>query len=263
MRHNYTYQAFGEIDRQSGSTQNSYLFTGEQLDRNANGYYLRQRYYDFSTGRFNRIDMYEGLRREPLTLHKYMYAQLNPINLTDPSGLTPQNRGNQVAAVIKLDFWVKDPLGRAAEQRIDTDIWRRLQINRSNVPTQIVPRRLRDGRPDMVDYTNQQLYEIGTLNERFIKLRKMQEQYLPAVNNALISQGRPANWTGGDIYNPPPIIINADRSIARVYPPTEGVISYQIINDGTLLSVMVLTIELSTLIAGYISLLAATRGLAI
>lgn len=49
-------------------------------------YYLRARYYDTDTGRFIRRDTYEGNLSSPLTLHKYIYANDNPANFTDPSG---------------------------------------------------------------------------------------------------------------------------------------------------------------------------------
>ncbi|MFL9458191.1 RHS repeat-associated core domain-containing protein [Tolypothrix bouteillei VB521301_2] len=83
----YTYDAFGKLIGSSGSTDNNYLFTGEQYDEDLEQYYLRQRYYDPNTGRFTRRDVYEGRLEEPLTLHKYLYANGNPVNLIDPSGL--------------------------------------------------------------------------------------------------------------------------------------------------------------------------------
>ncbi|KYC37632.1 hypothetical protein WA1_39915 [Scytonema hofmannii PCC 7110] len=83
----YTYDAFGKLIGSSGSTDNNYLFAGEQYDEDLEQYYLRQRYYDPNTGRFTRRDVYEGRLEEPLTLHKYLYANGNPANLIDPSGL--------------------------------------------------------------------------------------------------------------------------------------------------------------------------------
>jgi RHS repeat-associated protein len=84
----YTYDAFGKLIASSGGTDNNYLFTGEQYDKDLEQYYLRQRYYDTSTGRFTRRDVYEGRLSEPSTLHKYLYGNGNPVNLIDPSGLS-------------------------------------------------------------------------------------------------------------------------------------------------------------------------------
>ncbi|MEC4896326.1 MAG: RHS repeat-associated core domain-containing protein, partial [Oscillatoria sp. PMC 1051.18] len=50
-------------------------------------YYLRDRYYDAGVGRFTRRDVYEGRLGEPITLHKYLYGNGNPVSYTDPSGL--------------------------------------------------------------------------------------------------------------------------------------------------------------------------------
>ncbi|NER00767.1 MAG: RHS repeat-associated core domain-containing protein, partial [Cyanothece sp. SIO2G6] len=83
----YDYEAFGELIDSTGESENSYRFTGEQFDEDLGDYYLRQRFYDQSTGRFLRRDTYEGSRNEPNSLHKYMYASGKPVNLIDPTGL--------------------------------------------------------------------------------------------------------------------------------------------------------------------------------
>src|SRR4051812_34647830 len=44
------------------------------------------RWMDTRTGRFHTLDKFEGKTSEPLSLHKYLYAQDNPVNLLDPSG---------------------------------------------------------------------------------------------------------------------------------------------------------------------------------
>ncbi len=82
-----TYGAFGNLIGSTGSTNNSYGFAGEQFDSGLDQYYLRARYYDQSSGRFTRRDDYEGRLGEPLTLHKYLYANGNPVNGIDPTGL--------------------------------------------------------------------------------------------------------------------------------------------------------------------------------
>jgi RHS repeat-associated protein len=83
----YGYEAFGESTNQSGTTNNKYQYAGEQFDSALGDYYLRQRFYDTSSGRFGRMDTYEGKISSPQTLHKYLYANANPVHLTDPSGL--------------------------------------------------------------------------------------------------------------------------------------------------------------------------------
>jgi RHS repeat-associated protein len=82
----YTYDAFGAAMTTQGTTPNVYRFTGEQFDANLGLYYLRARYYNMDSGRFQSLDTYSGRVNEPLTLHKYLYAYADPINITDPSG---------------------------------------------------------------------------------------------------------------------------------------------------------------------------------
>jgi RHS repeat-associated protein len=82
----YDYDAFGNIVSQSGTTPNSYLYSGEQNDLNLSLYYVRARYMNPGTGRFTIMDSFAGDRQAPLSLHKYLYASANPVNRSDPSG---------------------------------------------------------------------------------------------------------------------------------------------------------------------------------
>src|ERR1043166_3241349 len=82
----YTYDAFGILINAVGSTPNNYLYCGEQMDLDLGLYYLRARYMNPGTGRFWTMDTFEGQSEDPLSLHKYLYAQSDPINRLDPSG---------------------------------------------------------------------------------------------------------------------------------------------------------------------------------
>jgi len=59
---------------------------GEQWDEDLGLYYNRARYLNTDSGRFWSQDSYEGSRSDPQTLHKYLYANSDPIGLFDPSG---------------------------------------------------------------------------------------------------------------------------------------------------------------------------------
>ncbi|RLA08078.1 MAG: hypothetical protein DRQ54_04680, partial [Gammaproteobacteria bacterium] len=83
----YGYDAFGELINSNGSTENSYLYTGEQFDPNSGFYYLRARYYAPQQGRFVSRDPFQGVNSNPLSLHKYLYANANPVTFSDPSGM--------------------------------------------------------------------------------------------------------------------------------------------------------------------------------
>ena len=82
----YDYEAFGEVINESGTTENNYKFTGEQFDASLDQYYLRARYYDQSVGRFTQQDTYMGNNFDPVSLHKYLYANADPLMYTDPTG---------------------------------------------------------------------------------------------------------------------------------------------------------------------------------
>jgi hypothetical protein len=49
--------------------------------------YLRARYYNPSTGTFNRLDPFAGNTQDPQSLHKYLYTHGDPIQGIDPRGL--------------------------------------------------------------------------------------------------------------------------------------------------------------------------------
>jgi RHS repeat-associated protein len=80
------YEAFGEVESQTGTSGNAFLFAGEQLDPNLGHYYLRARCMDPANGRFTQMDAFEGLGVRPSSLNKYTYVENTPPNATDPSG---------------------------------------------------------------------------------------------------------------------------------------------------------------------------------
>jgi RHS repeat-associated protein len=82
----YTYDAYGTLIASSSGTPNNYLYCGEQFDPNLGFNYLRARYLKTDTGRFWTMDEFEGSRSDPPSIHKYLYAQANPVNAADPSG---------------------------------------------------------------------------------------------------------------------------------------------------------------------------------
>ncbi len=82
----YVYDAYGSLLNSTGTIANNYRYTGEQYDSDLGFYYLRARYLDQNIGRFQNMDTFEGSQSDPLSLHKYLYCQSNPANLTDPSG---------------------------------------------------------------------------------------------------------------------------------------------------------------------------------
>jgi RHS repeat-associated protein len=105
----YDYDGFGKTINTSGSESNKYQFAGEQFDATLGDYYLRQRFYDTETGRFVRRDTYEGDIENSMSLHKYIYADNNSINSTDPSGLITTTEVLATLELANVLFTILDP----------------------------------------------------------------------------------------------------------------------------------------------------------
>jgi len=80
-----TYNPFGELNSTTGFDTTPYGFAGEWTD--ASGLQnLRARYYAPDQGRFLTRDTWAGTYTRPASLHRYTYAENNPVLYTDPSG---------------------------------------------------------------------------------------------------------------------------------------------------------------------------------
>ncbi len=66
----------------SGSIDNDFLFTGEQMDTETGLIYLRARYYDPSIGRFITNDLFPATG----TMTQDINRMNKPVNLIDPEG---------------------------------------------------------------------------------------------------------------------------------------------------------------------------------
>ena len=95
----YTFDAFGNLTASTGETENNYLYRGEQYDSFTGLYYLRARYMNPSTGTFITMDEYAGSVFEPVSLHKYLYANSNPVMYTDPTGYFSLSEVNVTQAI--------------------------------------------------------------------------------------------------------------------------------------------------------------------
>ena len=89
----YEYDAFGNLLTPMGPTPNEMLYRGEQYDSDLGLYYLRARYYNPLTGRFMSRDPEGGTLADPKSLHKYLYANGDPVNGWDPRGRQDESAG--------------------------------------------------------------------------------------------------------------------------------------------------------------------------
>ncbi len=98
------YDAFGVEIRRSGTAEIEHLYRGERFDANVGFYDLRARLYDPANGRFLTQDDFAGSEADPRSLHKYLFAENDPINNSDPSGhfLQDQTIAMQVSATLNL-----------------------------------------------------------------------------------------------------------------------------------------------------------------
>ncbi|HKV81574.1 MAG TPA: RHS repeat-associated core domain-containing protein [Candidatus Sulfotelmatobacter sp.] len=97
----------------TGSTPNNYLFAGEQYDPVLGLYYNRARYLSTASGRFWSMDTFEGRTHDPLSLHKYLYADANPVDRTDQNG-------HEGLAELSLSVAIQTSLGALAGIAVST-----------------------------------------------------------------------------------------------------------------------------------------------
>jgi RHS repeat-associated protein len=83
----YDYDAYGNLVSSTGTTVNEFLYGGQQYDEGTGLYYLRARYMSPQTGTFISRDPFSGSIADPASLHKYLYANANPVTYTDPTGM--------------------------------------------------------------------------------------------------------------------------------------------------------------------------------
>ena len=89
----YDYDAFGVERGLEEMDNNPFRYCSEYFDREAETYYLRNRDYAPSTGRFTQEDpAFDGL-------NWYTYANNNPVRYADPSGLSATRPGDIIADV--------------------------------------------------------------------------------------------------------------------------------------------------------------------
>jgi RHS repeat-associated protein len=224
------YEAFGTKNVEAGNDPLAYGFTGEPFEPTSKLAYHRARWMDARVGRFEGMDSFEGVPDFPPSLHRYAYANSNPANEIDPSGLiSPLGLlfGRQVHQVVSLD-WVSDRATttlrppRVFDQTIDSlvggakaSFWSNLTLKRAfGVGAW--------ARPDLAATTDHVIMEIKSIDE-FGQGQAKVYMYLNLLNEL-----DPKNtWTAGtaDQYTPIPTTVVFDTNV-EISPPENGVITY-------------------------------------
>lgn len=106
----YGYDAYRNVIYSGGSTQNNYQYRGEQSDSNLGMQYLRARYYNQNLGRLTNVDPYEGNLIDPISRHRYIYGNNNPVTFHDPSGMYSGVAGSGEIGIIGIIQGILDSI---------------------------------------------------------------------------------------------------------------------------------------------------------
>ena len=60
-----------------------------------------------STGTFISMDKYQGTINDPISLHKYLYANANPVMYTDPTGYNSYTLAETMETVTIMGILMK------------------------------------------------------------------------------------------------------------------------------------------------------------
>jgi RHS repeat-associated protein len=101
-----TYEPYGKLLAQTGSSGTTYGYTGEQYDALTSLIYLRARYYNPSLKLFMSRDPFPGYATLSISQNGYAYVHANPVNLTDPSGkIVPLIIGGLIIGAVTGVTW--------------------------------------------------------------------------------------------------------------------------------------------------------------
>jgi RHS repeat-associated protein len=213
----YDYDAFGNLIHSTGTTQNVYLYSGEQYDPDLNLYYNRARYLNTSTGTFWTMDTYEGFDQDPGSLHKYLYVEADPTTLLDRTGhflVSTTIYGNTVHAKVTAQFLQEFKDGRADES-IDSILGTDAGISGAL-------------RPDLVSPSTGEAYEIASVLGAEVRFWKLLDEVYTFNKYDPLKR----TWTTGSSFIPEPLIKLDPLTFAIVDPPVAGVIVYTVVNAG-------------------------------
>ncbi|MDR2409001.1 MAG: RHS repeat-associated core domain-containing protein, partial [Bacteroidales bacterium] len=115
----YAFDAYGNaIGFDPSVVLTEFLYSGEQFDSKIGQQYLRARYYDPATGRFNRLDPFFGNLNDPQSLHKYLYTHADPVNGIDPTGKMTTVQVCIAVAAVALTFSATFFVGRMIQTQL-------------------------------------------------------------------------------------------------------------------------------------------------
>ncbi len=84
----WTWTVDGQLTARTGTTTVTVGWRGETVDTTTGLIWLRARWYDPTTARFLSADPWHGNPANPISLNRYAYANADPVNMHDPTGLS-------------------------------------------------------------------------------------------------------------------------------------------------------------------------------
>ncbi len=98
----FTYSVDGEVTARTGTTAVSVGWNGEYTDPATGMVWLRARWFDPASARFITADPWQGNPANPVSLNRYLYANADPINNTDPTGFGSCSQPEEQVAVVAI-----------------------------------------------------------------------------------------------------------------------------------------------------------------
>jgi hypothetical protein len=174
------------------------------------------------------MDSYAGTLSEPASLHKYVYAYDNPVNLDDPSGNYVPGLSEAMYG-IKIHQWI----GEAFKKKYPGSGYSNVSINtllRESHPDNAKFRLTGLLRPDLANVSDGSVYEIKPAKGFYGGVAQL-GVYISILNSSdLAVKSGAKSWHRGYDYVPPRTISCDAITIVLINPPTLGVITYQIID---------------------------------
>ena len=100
-----SYEPYGEVLRTAGEGVTRYGFTAEwTTSAGVELIYLRARWFAPAQGRFLTRDTWPGQLLNPISLHRWTYANDNPVMFVDPSGRISEGAEDHYASRVLVDL---------------------------------------------------------------------------------------------------------------------------------------------------------------
>ena len=248
---NYAYDAYGKMlggdpnvtDKLSAT---DLLYAGEQFDAGLQMEYLRARYYDANSGRFNRLDPFAGNSDDPQSLHKYAYCHADPINRIDPSGLLSPLK-SVLGLVIHLYIQMKYALDHSSYFDIEAfanaadvflDVYKNIHTLSENSPILSDVTLATDflkGRPDIANRNTGEVFEIKPNKPNQIASARIQLfKYLVLLylqDDFLINWHLGTDWNIDSVSLGIPGVSGASSLVASVELYEPGIVAYNVNPD--------------------------------